>query len=124
MEDVTTETFEREGKIIMNHPAAHEYGETFVAFFGTVPYVCFHLWLLLGVGTDDCLIEENGVEPKYLLWTLMYFKLYLVSRAACKVAKCKSRKTYGKWVYIITRALASLSGFKMVRSHNFLLFCS
>ena len=64
MEDVTTETFEREGKIIMNHPAAHEYGETFVAFFGTVPYVCFHLWLLLGVGTDDCLIEENGVEPK------------------------------------------------------------
>jgi len=68
MEEVTTEKFEREGKIIMNHhPAAHECGETFVAFFGTLPCVFFHLWLLLGIGIDEYLIEENGVEPKHLL---------------------------------------------------------
>ena len=67
MEDVTTETFEREGKISMNLPAIHECDETFVALFRTLPCVFFHMWLLLGIGIDEYLIEENGVESKHLL---------------------------------------------------------
>ena len=88
--------------------------KTFKSFFGVHWDICEITWALL---------DDNGKykkrEPKHLLWTLVFFKVYSTENVHCKIVKepgkkMTTAKTFREWVRKVAEELADIS-FLVVR---------
>ena len=93
----------------------NEKERTFKSFFGVHWDICEIAWALL----DDHGKYMKNREPKHLLWTLVFYKVYSTERVHCKIVKephkkKPSEKTFREWVWRVSEELADLS-FLVVR---------
>ena len=74
----------------------------FRALFGITPYICSMLWA-------KCIGQlSNGAEPKHLLWTLTFLKVYSTESVHC-VLFGTTEKTFQKWVCCFIGIISDLS---------------
>ena len=83
---------------------------TFKNFFGVGWHICAIAWALL----DDYGKQKEKMEPRHLLWALVFYKVYGTENVHCKIVAEPHRagpapKTFRKWVWMVTSELADLS---------------
>ena len=92
---------------------------TFKSFFGVHWNLCEIAWTLL---------DDHGKykkrEPRHLLWTLVFYKVYSTEKVHCKIVKEPGKKkpaekTFRIWVRKVSEELADLN-FLVVRSNDIL----
>ena len=77
----------------------------FKSLFGIPFSIVEILWSIIDPFNDNTL---NGVEPKHLLWALMFLKLYGTEDNVVSLAGGCDDKTYRKWVWIMIINLSDL----------------
>lgn len=105
--NMTSDAFEDVTADMLNFSTrkSKEFRRQFIAYFGTSSLICTALWTLIKAALP------NGYHMKHLLWTLMWYKLYSTEDVLASIAKT-TRKTFRKWVKIITLEIGEL---KLVR---------
>ena len=101
------------------HPALagtskSEKERTFKSFFGIHWNLCETTWALL-----DNHGKYKRREPRHLLWTLVFYKVYATEKLHCKIVKEPGKtkpaeKTFRMWVRRVSEELADLN-FLVVR---------
>ena len=96
---VSVDVFDGLGSKIMNKtPSPSQYyARRFYSLFGLSPTSVADLWKLLP--------KIPGGKPRYLLWGLLFLKLYDTEHVLSSLAGC-DEKTFRKWVWIFVRQLA------------------
>ena len=84
---------------------------TFKNFFGVDWNICAIAWALLD---DHGTEQKEKIEPRHLLWALVFYKVYGTENIHCKIVAEPHRagpaaKTFRKWVWRVTSELADLS---------------
>jgi hypothetical protein len=74
------------------------------AFFGTSFVVCADLWNRL----DPVNKISPGSEPKHLLWSLLFMKVYSSEKVHVRLVGGVDEKTFRKWAWLFVDAIASL----------------
>ena len=69
---------------------------SFKSLFEERVYVVSTLWSLLDPFNNKTM---NNVEPKHILWTLMFLKLYGKEINVCSLSGGCDEKTFRKWVW-------------------------
>jgi len=77
----------------------------FKALFGESVYVVATLWSLLDPFNDKMM---NNAEPKNLLWSLMFLKLYGTEINVCSLSGGCDDKTFRKWVWKMIFSISDL----------------
>jgi hypothetical protein len=106
MATVSAETFLLQGRLILGHRSNISFtveDRRFRGNFGTTPVICAILWGKISPNE----IMPKGVKCCHLLWALMFLKLYVSEHVLCSMAKC-DEKTFRKWTWLFTSALADL----------------
>jgi hypothetical protein len=113
---LTAVAFEQLGAKLMGRSVAKALttrSRNFVAWFHARPREVAITWNLLCLEghLDD--LGPNSVNPDHLLWALMFMKLYTNETVLASVAGC-TEKTFRKWAWFYTEAIAKLD-VKVVR---------
>ena len=88
---VTENTFVQLARAIIGRVGAKsELSREFKELFGVSPTVCIDIWNRSNM--------DNTLEPKHLLWGLLFLKVYTTETPLCALAGV-SRKTYRKWMW-------------------------
>ena len=95
---VTEDTFIRIAKAINGRVQDRtSLNGEFKALFGVSPVVCLDIWQRSGMA--------NTLEPKHLLWGLLFLKVYATETPLCALVGV-TRKTYRKWVWEAVRYIS------------------
>ena len=65
----------------------------FVTYFGVSSEICSLVWDML----DPHENMPKGVEPKHLLWGLLFVKVYFKELVLAGMVGCPDEKTFRKW---------------------------
>ena len=110
---VTADTFIRLAKAIIGRVQEHTtLDHEFRALFGVSPTVCVDMWQRSNMG--------EYLEPKHLLWGLLFLKVYTTETPLCALVGV-TRKTYRKWVWEAVRRMSEV--YPQVVSCSCLLDC-
>ena len=74
----------------------------FKEWFGASPRICAHLWIK--IRSQGPL--PRGCTPKYLLWGLIFLRVYLPEKVMKKMVKADV-KTCRKWIWYMIEAIAN-----------------
>ena len=111
------EFFRRKGLDIMRRPhdgSLQTQNRQFRAIFGTNWVICGELWALLEprlVETAKQIRKRRDLR-EYLLWSLMFLKLYTTANDLSSRVGVHER-TYTKWVDIVIEEIAELEEIKV-----------
>jgi len=94
----------RRGKRLRLFKSEKVLRKKYTAFFGTTPFVCSLLWAML----EPCRKMPRGVQPKHLLWALMFLKIYGTEAVNCNLADGVDEKTFRKWAWLFVEGIAAL----------------
>ena len=106
---VTSEAFTDIGKRIMRRNEGigkKTFERRFVSNFGMSSEWVPLLWWLLMTNIPDFPI--SGVEPRHLMWTLLFMKTYDTEARLAAQCEC-DEKTLRKWIWRVIEHLAALS---------------
>jgi hypothetical protein len=91
------------GRRAQLNPELEASEQDFRALFGIGPDVCGHIWNHISrYGW-----KPPKMRPKYLLWALLFLKVYGTETALSVIAKT-SRKTFRKWVWLLLPMIAGM----------------
>ena len=85
----------------------------FKAVFGVSPLLCSVVWNYM----DDDEKLPRRAQPKHLLWTLMFLKLYNSENVLSSMCGCEE-KTFRKWVWLMLAAIGSLEDVVRTTGHD------
>jgi hypothetical protein len=104
---ITSQTVEAVAQTIIRTPGSMRH---FKAAFGVSPFMCSVMWNYM----DDQENLPHRAQPKHLLWTLLFLKLYNSENVLCSLCEC-DEKTFRKWVWLMLPAIGSLDHVVRVR---------
>ena len=110
-------TFAKEGSLILKRQSSrtsNEFDRDFRSLFGCSPVVCGVLWV-------RCNFPE-WVEPKHLLWTLMFLKIYENEKTLATLAGVGDRQKFREVVWPILMNISALKKSVVSPAFGLLLF--
>jgi hypothetical protein len=105
MQLLLEETFEEYGKEITGG-STKETPKLFISQFGTSPFICSILWMMINEKNGDNLMR--GSCPKKLLWALLFLRTYAKESTRRKLCNA-DQKTLQKWVWYFVTLIADLA---------------
>ena len=97
------QTFAKEGSLILQRKQltlSKSFDRDFRSLFGCSPVVCGVLWV-------KCKFK-NWVEPKHLLWALMFLKVYATEKTLATLAGIGDRQKYRETIWPILTNISKL----------------
>lgn len=82
----------------------------FRSHFGVAPIHCEKIWSLICIQN-----KSHDLQPKYLLWSLIFLKIYSTEEVHCRMAQV-TRKTFRFWSWRTIKIIADL---KIVSTYFF-----
>ena len=70
-----------------------------MSFFGASLSTCVALW-------NICNFKGKKVQPKHLLWTMMFLKTYTSENVLARIAGT-TPKTFRKWKFVVVEEISS-----------------
>ena len=110
------ETLKREGRSWDETGKMHR---RWRATFGASPAVCSILWSRMRMILPAA---PNNVEPKHLMWCLLFLKTYVTEHTGAAMVGGVDEDTFRKWRWFFVEAIAFLE-FDVVRVQRRIMCC-
>jgi hypothetical protein len=81
-------------------------------FFGAPPVIIAELWNIIFPWTD------HECKPLYLLWALVFLKVYGTESVNCRIVGCKDPKIYRKWVWHVLEVTGTTAFQQVITLQN------
>lgn len=98
MEDVAREMLQ-----IPRSRQGNTLDETFRGFLGAPSEVITDLWNRL-----ETFVYDASAQPKHLLWSLLFMKVYATEVVHCRIAGWPDKKTFRKWTWYFVEKISLL----------------
>jgi hypothetical protein len=112
---LTKVQFEEIAKDVLRWPAQRIWetkkDERFSSCFGTPSTVVAKIWnrILPAVLQDQADgYQANGAQPKHLLWSLVFLKVYSTEAIHCSIVGWPDRNVYRKWCWYFLKKISDL----------------